>query len=85
MKPILFAFDFDQTLLQKNTDVDIQQLSPKDGKIPEEIHEIAKNDGWTSFCDSFLKYFHESGITKEQILNHIKEMPYIEGSQNSID
>ena len=42
MKSILFAFDFDQTLLAKNTDVDIQKLSPEGGEIPNEIHESTR-------------------------------------------
>ena len=80
MKSILFAFDFDQTLLAKNTDVDIQKLSPEGGEIPNDIHEIAQKEGWTAFVNACLKYFHEKGISKERILDHIKSMPYIEGA-----
>ena len=79
MKSFLFVFDFDQTLLEKNTDVDIQKLAPN-GEIPKDIHDIAKSEGWTAFVNACLKYFHEQNISKDQIIEFIKNMPYVNGA-----
>ena len=79
MKSFLFVFDFDQTLLEKNTDVDIQKLAPNE-EIPKDIHDIAKSEGWTAFVNACLKYFHEQNISKDQIIEFIRNMPYVNGA-----
>ena len=42
MKKILAVFDFDQTLLEHNSDVAIQILAPG-GKVPSEVHAVARS------------------------------------------
>ena len=83
MKKFLVVFDFDQTLLEHNTDVAIQSLGP-DGKVPEEGHAVARSIGWTAFVNECLAYFHKNGIQKNDILKFIREMPYVEGAINMI-
>ncbi len=84
MKKILAVFDFDQTLLEHNSDVEIQKLAPNGGQIPEEIHQVAKNQGWTAFVNASLAYLHENGVRKEDILNFIRQMPWVDGAVNLI-
>ena len=45
MKKILAVFDFDQTLLEHNSDVAIQILAPG-GKVPSEVHAVARSKVW---------------------------------------
>ena len=83
MKKFLAVFDFDQTLLEHNTDVAIQTLAPG-GKVPHEVHAVAKSNGWTAFVNECHAYFHKNGAKKCDILNFIREMPYVEGAINMI-
>ena len=83
MKKILAVFDFDQTLLEHNSDVAIQTLAPG-GKLPSEVHAVARSKGWTAFVNECLAYFHKNGVQKDDILNFIHGMPYVEGAINMI-
>ena len=83
MKKFLVVFDFDQTLLEHNTDVAIQSLAPG-GEIPSEVHAVARSKGWTAFVNECLAYFHKNNIVKEDILKFIHKMPYVEGAINMI-
>ena len=52
MKKILAVFDFDQTLLEHNSDVAIQTLAPG-GKLPSEVHAVARSKVWQYWSWSF--------------------------------
>lgn len=76
---ILVVFDFDQTLLENNSDVEIQKLGPC-GKIPDELYQVAKDEGWTAFVNVVLKYLHKQGVTPDQIKTFIRNLPYVQGA-----
>lgn len=80
---ILAVFDFDQTLLEHNSDVVIQKLAPG-GKIPNDLHSVAKEQGWTAFVNKCLEYLHDNGVTKENIVDFIHDEPYVEGAIDMI-
>ena len=79
----LAVFDFDQTLLQCNTDVEVQKLSPG-GQVPEDLHKIAKTQNWTAFVNACLEHFHQNEISDEQIIQFIRDMPFVEGAKEMI-
>ena len=79
----LAVFDFDQTLLERNTDVEIQKIAPG-GKVPDELKTIAKTQNWTAFVNACLEYFHQNGISAEDIKQFIRDMPFVEGAKEMI-
>ncbi len=82
-EPPLIVFDFDQTLLDKNTDTDVQRLAPNG--LPEEVKEVARKKSWTAFVNAELKYLHEKcDVTPEKLLQFIRDMPYVEGALKNI-
>ena len=51
MKSKLAIFDFDHTIKhpRKGWQMGVSHFFP-DGEIPEDIHQIRKEQGWDSFC-----------------------------------
>ena len=81
--PLLAVFDFDQTLLECNTDVEIQKIAPG-GKVPEDLKIIAKKQNWTAFVNACLAHFAQNGISAQEILQFIRDMPFVEGAKDMI-
>ena len=44
----LMAFDFDHTLIDKNSDLHIVKLAPN-GQLPQSIKDTYSPDGWNDF------------------------------------
>ena len=80
----LAVFDFDQTLLEQNSDVEIQKLAPNNGQIPQEIRQIARNEGWTAFVNACLDYLHANDISPDAIIKFIRGMEYVNGAVHLI-
>jgi len=76
----LLAFDFDHTIADLNTDVEVQKLHP-DGKIPEtsEIHGLYSKVGWTNFMREVFKLLYHHKVTKEDILNLMASLQFAPG------
>jgi len=81
----LLAFDFDHTIVQLNTDVEVQKLHPE-GKIPEssELHGLYSSVGWTKFMAGVFKLLHEHKITKEEILKLMESLEFTPGMEDLI-
>nr|AQS22610.1 putative phosphatase phospho2 [Pseudodiaptomus poplesia] len=74
MGPLL-VFDFDHTITDKNTDVEVQELY-SGGKISD-IPEVAKlysSAGWTEYMGTVFKLLWEQGVTKEAILSLMRTL-----------
>ena len=65
---ILVALDFDHTIIDANSDTCINRLAP-DGKIPDELKELYRKNGWTQYMREVFKYLHKNGISKDQLLD----------------
>lgn len=77
-KPVLFAFDFDHTVVDKNTDLIARSLVP--GEIPSDIQKIAgKNSGWTEYMRKIFELLHTRKINQETIIKNIQEIPAVPG------
>ena len=61
-KRILAVFDFDHTLIDLNTDVEVQKLSPG-GKLPPEVKELRDKMGWTEFMQQVFIHLDKSKVT----------------------
>jgi len=64
----LLVFDFDHTVVEKNTDVEVQRLAPG-GDIPSssEMRGLAQDKGWTEFMGAVLGLLHDTGVTRQQV------------------
>ncbi|XP_023335045.1 pyridoxal phosphate phosphatase PHOSPHO2-like [Eurytemora carolleeae] len=76
----LLVFDFDQTIADLNTDVEVQKLHPE-GKIPEtsEIHKLYDKTGWTDYMGAVFKLLHSHNISKDQILELMGSLQFTPG------
>ncbi|XP_044018306.1 pyridoxal phosphate phosphatase PHOSPHO2-like isoform X2 [Aphidius gifuensis] len=72
-KPLLFAFDFDHTIVQKNTDLVARSL------IPEKIIIQEKKLCWTDYMKNIFVLLHKNNIQKDKIINSIQEIPGVNG------
>ncbi|KAF8768369.1 pyridoxal phosphate phosphatase PHOSPHO2-like [Argiope bruennichi] len=76
---ILVCVDFDNTLVDCNTDVEIKKVLH--GKeIPEEIESLSKvSKGWTAYMRELFKFLHKSNITKEDYIRCLTQLPMVQG------
>ena len=61
----LLVFDFDHTITDLNTDVEVQKLAPGGG-IPSssEMRGFYADKGWTEFMGAVFCLLHENNVTK---------------------
>lgn len=78
LKPLLVAFDFDHTIVDKNTDIVVKDLLPK-GKIPDEVKKLYRSDGWTAYMQKIFELLHQNGISYEKINDAVKNIPATKG------
>jgi len=77
-KKILVAFDFDHTIIDGNSDIEITHLCP-DGKVPQDIKDKYSDRSWTNYMAAIFKHIHEHGKTAEDMMETINEIPLTEG------
>ena len=61
----LLVFDFDHTITNLNTDVEVQKLAPG-GEIPasSEMRGLYTDKGWTEYMGAVFKLLHEKNVSK---------------------
>ena len=61
----LLVFDFDHTVTDLNTDVEVQKLAPG-GEIPasSEMRGLYSDKGWTEFMGAVFTLLHENNVTQ---------------------
>jgi hypothetical protein len=59
----LFAFDFDHTIVDANSDMVIQKVFHS-GPIPERVRIVAKHQGWTTFMQEVFRFHYANHVTK---------------------
>ncbi|GIY46431.1 hypothetical protein CDAR_585911 [Caerostris darwini] len=76
---ILVCLDFDKTLVECNTDVEIKSLL-KGKELPEEIDNLSKvSKGWTAYMRELFKFLHKNNVTKEDYIQCLSQLPMIPG------
>ena len=60
-KRVLAAFDFDHTLIELNTDAEVQKLSPG-GKLPEEIKALSYDLNWQEFMQKVFDHLNQNKV-----------------------
>ena len=81
MKRVIIAFDFDHTLIDKNSDTYVLRLIPDGGQLPASIKKLYSSvDGWNDYMREVFRYLHSScGVTRDQLLSCVAEIPLVEG------
>jgi len=72
----LVVFDFDHTLVDCNTDVEIQKLCPG-GKLPDDLKEKMRKMEWTDFMQEVFDCLHQNGVTPDEIRKLIRSLPFM--------
>ncbi|XP_052763731.1 pyridoxal phosphate phosphatase PHOSPHO2-like [Mya arenaria] len=81
LKPkILVAFDFDHTVVDGNTDIEITKLCPE-GKVPAEIKKKHKKTGWTPYMGAIFKFLKDHNISAKEMKETIQGIPLNEGME----
>ncbi|KAJ6225233.1 hypothetical protein RDWZM_003778 [Blomia tropicalis] len=74
----LFVFDFDETIVNCNSDTYIDRLAPG-GVIPEQLWKSFKNDNdWTAYMQQVFAYLHSVGIREDAYKKCLATMPFVE-------
>ncbi|XP_057330572.1 pyridoxal phosphate phosphatase PHOSPHO2-like [Microplitis mediator] len=77
-KPLLMSFDFDHTVIDKNSDIVIRELLPNE--YTETIKKLYKScDGWTMLMKNIFELLHSNKITKDEINDTINSIPAVQG------
>jgi len=76
----LLVFDFDHTIVDLNTDAEVQKLHPG-GKIPDtsDVHGLYSEVGWTQYMAEVFKLLHENQVNKSEILSMMASLKYSPG------
>ena len=76
-KKILVAFDFDHTIIDKNTDTYIFNLIPKG--LPRHLEESRKGSQWTEFMQSVFDHLYKIGKSPTNITEFMKTLKLTAG------
>eukprot|EP01063_Lacrimia_lanifica_P000362 TRINITY_DN1017_c0_g3_i1.p1 TRINITY_DN1017_c0_g3~~TRINITY_DN1017_c0_g3_i1.p1 ORF type:complete len:293 (+),score=70.06 TRINITY_DN1017_c0_g3_i1:372-1250(+) len=70
----LVVFDFDHTVVDQNTDCEVQDLVPK-----QAFEGVSRKHGWTQYMADVLGVLHERGVTRAQIERRMEIMALTDG------
>lgn len=74
----LYAFDFDHTVLDGNSDEAITAVLNK--PLPPDVKSVFDGTNWTEFMDRVMRYIGEQGIRPDAIVKCLHEMPFAPGN-----
>ena len=77
-KKFLIAFDFDYTIIDANSDVEIQKMHIS-GPIPERLKVVAKEQGWTMYMQEVFRYHYTNDVTEADFDRVIHYLPFVSG------
>jgi len=87
MKRVLVAFDFDHTLIDKNSDTYVLRLIPDGGQLPASIKKLYSTEsGWNDYMREVFRYLHSTcGVSRDQLLSCVAEIPLVEGMRELLE
>lgn len=77
VRNLLVVFDFDDTIIEGNSDAVAEDLSP--GGLPNEITSLIDTEGWNKYMGEVFRHLHKQGIDKDQILSGLEKVPFVPG------
>ncbi|XP_006902178.1 PREDICTED: pyridoxal phosphate phosphatase PHOSPHO2 [Elephantulus edwardii] len=75
---ILLVFDFDNTVIDDNTDTSIVKCAPEK-KLPVQLENSYQKGFWTEFMGRVFKYLGEKGIREEEMKRAVTSIPFTPG------
>ncbi|KAM5280507.1 pyridoxal phosphate phosphatase PHOSPHO2 [Ctenodactylus gundi] len=75
---ILLVFDFDNTIIDDNSDTWIVQCAP-DQKLPIELKNSYQKGFWTEFMDRVFKYLGDEGVREDEMKRTMTSIPFSPG------
>lgn len=75
---ILLAFDFDNTIIDDNSDTWIVQCAPEK-KLPIDLQNSYKKGFWTEFMGRVFKYLGDQGIREDEMKRAVTSMSFTPG------
>ena len=75
---VLCVFDFDETVVECNSDTWIYTLAPKQ-MIPDKLKEGFDGVNWTGYMRNVFDYLYECGVTREDYEKCLHQMPFVPG------
>ncbi len=79
----LFVFDFDETIIENNSDTYIfNTLEKKD--IPQKLKETYRPGFWLDFMRNVFDFMKENNVSPIQMKTILEEIPLTDGFQNLI-
>jgi len=77
VKKGLIAFDFDQTIIDANSDLVVIDMI--EGEVPEEAQKLYTEDNWTDYMQAIFKHLHDAGVKKKQFDDLLASLPFVRG------
>lgn len=75
---ILLVFDFDNTIIDDNSDTWIVRCAPEK-KLPVELKDSYKKGFWTEFMGRVFKYLGDEGVREDEMKRTVTSMPFTAG------
>ena len=75
---VLVAFDFDHTIIDDNSDIQVTTLCPE-GEVPQDIKDLYSDKCWTFYMRAIFEHLHKNGISEEKIRESIENLPFTDG------
>ena len=75
---ILLVFDFDNTIIDDNSDTWIVQCAPEK-KLPIELQDSYEKGFWTEFMGRVFQYLGDEGVREDEMKRTVTSMPFTPG------
>ena len=79
----LLVFDFDHTVVEDNTDVEILKVLPTFDPSP--YKQLYKDEGWTVYMDKIFEVFSANGLKKQDFEGVLRTMQLAPGMKDLFD
>ncbi|KAF6023394.1 hypothetical protein EB796_018311 [Bugula neritina] len=80
---ILLAFDFDHTILDGNSDVQVQKLH--NGPLPDAVTKLYSGRDWNHYMAAVFDLLHRQNISAEDIRQNILSLSLVSGMKELFD
>ena len=75
MRKILLAFDFDQTIVNENSDI-VLCNKYLDGVFPQRVRDIYNESGWPSSMQEMCRILHARGCMEEHYIQCLQNLQF---------
>ena len=84
LRKVLAVFDFDQTIVDENCDIVIQELAP-DGFVADDFYEAHSEYSWPDYMGAFFRYLHSIGMNSDNYKACLSKMQLTDGMNELLE